>query len=60
MSLPKGHTECYFSEVNRLVTKDIEIVKQVLISQAAGGWKVAYEQTNLVGKPLEYTIYWGA
>ena len=60
MALPKGHTECYFSEVNRFATSDFELAKSIALDKILMGWKVGLEQTNLHGQPVEYTVYWGA
>lgn len=57
MHIPKGHTECYFSEANRVTTNDFLLAKALLIDFALKGWKVGIEQDH---KTLEYTVYWGA
>lgn len=57
MTVPSGHTECYFSTSNTYTTSSFVLAKALVVEYALKGWKVGLEQDS---KSLEYTVYWGA
>lgn len=57
MNMPKGHTECYFSEDSRhtFQLSNTAAVNALVLELVAKGWKVG---THIKGDFI--TVYWGA